>query len=158
MARPYSIYFLQSNGSGTCRRQDSLATFNTKQVIKNGELRVGLEPGYAPFEMVAKDGGVIGFDVDLAQTMADEMGVKLKIVKLDWNGMLPGLLTDQFDIIISGMTITPQRNLWINFADPYMTVGQNHSRQPKARPKDQEPQRLEQSQIYGHNKDGNHRF
>ena len=95
-----------------------------KQVIKNGELRVGLEPGYAPFEMVAKDGGVIGFDVDLAQTMADEMGVKLKIVKLDWNGMLPGLLTDQFDIIISGMTITPQRNLWINFADPYMTVGQ----------------------------------
>ena len=95
-----------------------------KQVIKNGELRVGLEPGYAPFEMISKDGRLIGLDVDLAQAMADAMGVRLKLVQLDWNGIMPALLTDQFDIIISGMTITPQRNLWINFTDAYMTVGQ----------------------------------
>lgn len=94
------------------------------QVIKNGELRVGLEPGYAPFEMVAKDQSVIGFDVDIARAMAKAMGVKLKLVKLDWSGILPALLTNQCDIIISGMTITPERNLYINFADSYLTVGQ----------------------------------
>ncbi len=94
------------------------------QIIKNGELRVGMEPGYAPFEMVAKDKSVIGFDVDIARAMAKAMGVKLKIVKLEWSGILPALLTNQCDIIISGMTITPERNLYINFADPYLTVGQ----------------------------------
>jgi len=93
------------------------------QIIKRGELRVGLEPGYMPFEMV-EDGQVVGFDVDIAKAMAAAMGVKLRIVRLDWNGIMPALLTDQFDIIMSGMTITPQRNLWVNFADPYMTVGQ----------------------------------
>ena len=94
------------------------------QIIKRGELRVGLEPGFAPFEMINQKGELVGFDVDIARDMAKAMGVKLKIVKLDWNGILPALLTNQFDIIMSGMTITPERNLFINFADPYLTVGQ----------------------------------
>lgn len=94
------------------------------QIIKRGELRVGLEPGYAPFEMEGKDGELMGFDLDIARKMAKAMGVKLKIVRLDWNGILPGLLTNQFDIIISGMTITSERNLWINFSDAYLAVGQ----------------------------------
>jgi polar amino acid transport system substrate-binding protein len=94
------------------------------QIIKRGELRVGMELGYAPFEMKSKSGKIIGFDVDIAQSMADAMGVKLRLVAIDWNGMTPALLTEQFDIIMSGMTITPERNLWINFAQPYMTVGQ----------------------------------
>lgn len=94
------------------------------QIIKNRELRVGLEPGYEPFEMEDKRGRLIGFDIDIAEKMAKAMGVKLKIVRLDWNGILPGLLTNQFDIIISGMTITSERNLWINFSDAYLAVGQ----------------------------------
>ena len=94
------------------------------QIIKNGELRVGVEPGYEPFEMEDKQGKLMGFDIDIAQMMAKAIGVKLKFVRLDWNGILPGLLTNQFDIIISGMTITSERNLWINFSDTYLAVGQ----------------------------------
>lgn len=94
------------------------------QIIQNRELRVGVEPGYKPFEMEDTQGKLIGFDIDIARMMAKAMGVKLKIVRLDWNGMLPGLLTKQFDIIISGMTITSERNLWINFSDTYLAVGQ----------------------------------
>ena len=49
--------------------------------------------------------------------MAKEMGVKLKLVPTSWDGIIAGLLTNKFDIIMSGMTITQQRNLKINFAD-----------------------------------------
>lgn len=55
------------------------------EIIKRGELRVGLEPGYLPFEMKDKKGNVIGFDVDLAREMAKAMGVKLKLVPTSWD-------------------------------------------------------------------------
>ncbi len=94
------------------------------RVLKQKTLRVGLEPDYVPFEMKSKSGQPMGFDIDVANAMAEAMGVKLKLVVVDWKGIMPGILTDQYDIIMSGMTITPERNLWINFADPYFTVGQ----------------------------------
>lgn len=94
------------------------------EIVKRGELRVGLEPGYLPFEMKDKRGSVIGFDVDVAREMAKAMGVKLTLVPTSWDGLIPGLITDKFDIIISGMTISQERNLRVNFADPYIIVGQ----------------------------------
>lgn len=94
------------------------------QVLKRGELRVGLEAGYIPFEMRDKRGEIIGFDVDLAKLMARYMGVKLTFVNTQWDGIIPALLTDKFDILMSGMTITPERNLQVNFARPYIVIGQ----------------------------------
>ncbi|MGH8541800.1 MAG: transporter substrate-binding domain-containing protein [Stenotrophobium sp.] len=94
------------------------------QVLKRGELRVGLEAGYMPFEMRDRNGMLIGFDVDLARLMARYMGVKLTLVNTQWDGIIPALLTDKFDLLMGGMTITPQRNLQVNFTDPYATIGQ----------------------------------
>jgi len=94
------------------------------KVMKRGILRVGMEAGYMPFEIKNKQGKIIGFDVDIAKLMAKEMGVKLELVNTAWDGIIPALLTKKFDIIMSGMTITPQRNLQINFADPAVVVGQ----------------------------------
>jgi len=94
------------------------------KIIQSGELRVGMDPGYMPFEMKDKKGNVIGYDVDMARKMAKEMGVKLTIVPTAWDGIIAGLLTDKFDIIMSAMTVTQQRNLKINFADPYIVIGQ----------------------------------
>lgn len=94
------------------------------QILKRGELRVGLEAGYIPFEMRDKRGEIIGFDVDLAKLMARYMGVKVSFVNTQWDGIIPALLTDKFDILMSGMTITPERNLQVNFADPYIIIGQ----------------------------------
>jgi polar amino acid transport system substrate-binding protein len=93
-------------------------------IIKRGELRVGLEAGYMPFEMRDKRGDIIGFDVDIAKAMAHAMGVKVTFVNTQWDGIIPALLTDKFDILMSGMTITPQRNLQVNFAEPYVVIGQ----------------------------------
>ena len=94
-------------------------------ILQRGELRVGLEPGYLPFEMKDKKGRIIGFDVDIAKEMAKAMGVKLTIVPTAFDGIIAGLITDKFDIIIAGMTITQSRNLKVNFSKPYMSVGQS---------------------------------
>ncbi len=94
------------------------------KIIQRGELRVGLDPGYMPFEMKDKKGNIIGFDVDLAKQMAKGMGVKLKIIPTAFDGIVGGLIADKFDMIISAITITQKRNLKINFSSPYMSIGQ----------------------------------
>lgn len=94
------------------------------QILERGVLRVGMEPGYMPFEMKDKKGRIIGYDVDMAKRMAKEMGVKLELIPTAWDGIIAGLITGKYDIIMSGMTITQQRNLKVNFADPYVVVGQ----------------------------------
>ncbi len=93
-------------------------------IQKRGVLRVGLEPGYMPFELTAKTGKTIGFDVDIATRMAKAMGVKLQLVPTAWDGIIASLLTNKFDIIMSGMTLTQQRNMSINFSKPYIEIGQ----------------------------------
>ncbi|MFZ0242942.1 MAG: transporter substrate-binding domain-containing protein [Desulfobacterales bacterium] len=93
-------------------------------IVERGELRVGFEAGYLPFEMADKQGNFIGFDIDIAKEMAKAMGVKFVPVNTAWDGIIPALVTKKFDILISGMTITQERNLKINFADPYIVVGQ----------------------------------
>ncbi|MDA7848075.1 transporter substrate-binding domain-containing protein [Sulfurospirillum sp.] len=94
------------------------------KILQRGVLRVGMEPGYMPFEMKDKKGNIIGFDVDMAKAMAKAMGVKLELVPTAWDGIIAALLTDKFDILMSGMTVTQERNLKINFATPYISVGQ----------------------------------
>jgi polar amino acid transport system substrate-binding protein len=93
-------------------------------IQKRGKLLVGMEPGYMPFELRNQKGEIIGFDVDMAKRMAKAMGVELEIVPTAWDGIIPALLTSKFDIIMSGMTLTQERNMSINFALPYIVIGQ----------------------------------
>ncbi len=95
-----------------------------ESILKVKEIRVGFEAGYFPFEMTTKDGKFIGFDVDLAKAIAKSMGVKLTLVNTDWAGIIPSLVSDKIDIILGGMTITQERNLAVNFCDPYIVIGQ----------------------------------
>jgi len=95
-----------------------------ESILKRGELRVGFESGYVPFEMTNKKGEFIGFDMDYGRRLAKDMGVKFVPVNTAWDGIIPSLMTDKFDIIMGGMTITQERNLKVNFSDPYIVVGQ----------------------------------
>lgn len=95
------------------------------EIAKRGKLRVGMEPGYMPFELTNQKGEIIGFDVDMAKRMAKAMGVELELVSTAWDGIIPALLTDKFDVIMSGMTLTQERNMSINFASPYIQIGQS---------------------------------
>lgn len=103
-----------------------------QQIRQRGELRVGLEAGYMPFEMLDKGGELIGFDVDLARLMARKLGVKLKLVNQAWDGIIPALLTDKFDVLMGGMTITEERAKRVDFCDPYLTIGQTVLLNPKS--------------------------
>lgn len=100
-------------------------------ITNSGELRACFDAGYMPFEMKAKNGNYIGFDLDLGKLMAKEMGVKYVPVNTAWDGIIPALLTGKCDIIMAGMTINAQRNMRVNFADPYIVVGQSILLNPK---------------------------
>jgi polar amino acid transport system substrate-binding protein len=92
--------------------------------VKRGTLKVGMDPTYMPFEMTNKRGEIIGFEVDILKAMAKSMGVKLELVSTGYDGIIPALLTDKFDMIGSGMTLTQERNLRLNFSEPFIVVGQ----------------------------------
>jgi polar amino acid transport system substrate-binding protein len=123
LATAVALVFLVTSGAWGASIE--LAKESTlEKILQRGELRVGFEAGYMPFEMTDQKGNFVGFDIDMAKEMAKAMGVKFVPVNTAWDGIIPALLTDKFDIIMSGMTVTQERNLKINFADPYIIVGQ----------------------------------
>ena len=87
-----------------------------------GKLRVGMS-SFQPWAMRDKRGGFVGFEPDVARALADDLGVELEIVPTKWDGILPALLAGKFDLVISGMSVTPARNLKINFTVPYARSG-----------------------------------
>ena len=100
-----------------------------EEILKRGELRIGLEAGYQPFEMQDAKGNIVGFDVDMAYEMGKAIfgkggEKKVKIINTAWEGIIPALMTRKFDIIMSGMTILQSRNLKVAFCEPYYYIGQ----------------------------------
>ncbi|MDA8124290.1 MAG: transporter substrate-binding domain-containing protein [Deltaproteobacteria bacterium] len=93
-----------------------------EQVMKRGTLRVGMST-FVPWAMQDKTGNFIGFEIDVANRVAKDMGVKAEFIPTKWSGILPALLTGKFDIIIGGMGIRPERNLKVNFSLPYDHTG-----------------------------------
>ncbi len=104
-------------------------------ISKSGELKACFDAGYMPFEMKSKSGNYIGFDIDMGKVMAKQMGVKYVPVNTAWDGIIPALLTGKCDIIMAGMTITAERNMSVNFSDPYIIVGQSILLNPKLKDK-----------------------
>ncbi|MFW6241759.1 MAG: transporter substrate-binding domain-containing protein, partial [Thermodesulfobacteriota bacterium] len=89
-----------------------------EQVLKRGVLRVGMST-FVPWAMRDKNGELIGFEIDVAKKLAEDMGVEVEFVPTKWAGIIPALLTGKFDVIIGGMGIVPKRNLKVNFSVPY---------------------------------------
>ena len=110
---------------GVASAQDPNVTANSalEQIKKRGTLRVGVVPTLPPGAMRSKEGGIIGFDAEVAERLAADMNVKLEHVPVVWDGLIPGLLASNFDLIITQMTMTPARNLTINFTTSYSSGG-----------------------------------
>lgn len=79
--------------------------------VEEGKLKVGLEIGYPPMEYFDADGSTpIGFDVELAQALADDMGLELELVDTAWDGIFAGVDTGKYDVVISSVSWTEDRN------------------------------------------------
>jgi polar amino acid transport system substrate-binding protein len=87
-------------------------------IKQKGEMVVGMEAAYVPYEFF-KDGKIVGYDCDIAQKIADKIGVKVSFVDTDWAGIIPALYAHKFDVIMSGMTMTAERAKRVSFSMPY---------------------------------------
>lgn len=91
-------------------------------IKQDGVIRIGLSL-FVPWSMRDKNGDLIGFELDVGRKLAEDMGVEVEFVPTAWDGIIPALVSGNFDVIISGMSVTAQRNLTINFTDPYAYSG-----------------------------------
>ncbi|WP_454061177.1 transporter substrate-binding domain-containing protein [Candidatus Nitrospira salsa] len=100
-------------------------------VLKKGQLHIGVSL-FTPWTLKNSQGELVGFEIDIAKKLANDMGVEPKFHELAWHDILPALLNKDIDIIIAGMVITPQRALKVNFSHPYVESGiglaTNHQR------------------------------
>ena len=103
-------------------RQALSQTSAIEDIKKRGTLRVGMAT-FVPWAFRNKAGELIGYEIDVAKKLAEDMGVRAEFVPTAWDGIIPALIAGQFDFIIGGMTITPARNLTVNFTSPYSATG-----------------------------------
>lgn len=121
-----SVLALAACGN-TSESADSAATAGNsalQEIKDSGKLVIGTCADYPPYEWhLIKDGKdeIIGFDIDIAQAIADELGVELEIKDMDFDGLIPALSTGKIDMIIAGMNPTDERKQSVDFTDIYYT-------------------------------------
>ena len=114
-----AVLALDPSSGRAADTQQSLAAESVIETIKKrGVLKVGMST-FVPWAMRDKNGELIGFEIDVAKKVAADMEVEVEFVPTAWDGIIPALLAGKFDVIIGGMSITPSRNLTVNFTRPY---------------------------------------
>lgn len=90
------------------------------KLMNDGNLTIGVEIGYPPFEDFAEDGTTpIGYDIDFAYALADKLGVEVNFINTAWDGIFQGI-DSSYDCVISAVTITDERKESMSFSDPYI--------------------------------------
>lgn len=129
MAALTGLFILAGCGNGTT--EDSSAADGSAE---SDAFVVGMEAGYPPFNWTQNDdsngavkidgadGYANGYDVQMAQKVADGLGKELVIVKTEWDGLVPALVSSKIDAIVAGMSPTDERKEAIDFSDSYYTT------------------------------------
>ena len=99
--------------------EDVLEGGETLMVLRErGTLKVGFS-SFVPWAMQDINGEWVGFEIDVAKKLTRDLGLQLELVPTAWAGIIPALLNQEFDVIIAGMGITPQRAEQVKFSIPY---------------------------------------
>jgi len=93
-----------------------------RDITERGVMKVGVGV-FIPWSFNDKDGNLVGFEIDVAKKLAEDMGVDVEFVPTDWSGIIPAMLTGKFDLVIGGMGITTERAMKVNFTIPYEYSG-----------------------------------
>lgn len=101
---------------------DTQPSATQAQIEQSGTLRVGMST-FAPWAMRDKQGALIGFEIDVARRLATDHGWQVEFVPTAWDGIIPSLLAKKYDVIIGGLTITPEREKSVRFTHPYSHSG-----------------------------------
>lgn len=97
-------------------------TVNIDKINERGTLRVGMST-FVPWAMRDKQGELIGFEIDVARRLAQDSGWQVEFVPTAWDGIIPALLAQKFDVIIGGLSITEERSKSVLFSEPYSHSG-----------------------------------
>lgn len=116
------LVFLSGLSIAASLQQEISSSSTIEAIKKRGVLKVGMDI-FQPWAMKDKNGKLVGFEIDVATRLANDMGVKVEFTPTAWSGIIPALLAGKFDVIIGGMGMTPQRALQVNFSLPYEYSG-----------------------------------
>ena len=95
------------------------------RIVESGTFKVGMSGDQPPFTVLSKEDKLIGYEVDLANLLADAMGVKVEFVQKPFPELMGALEKGEVDAVMSGMTMTPKRNLKAAFVGPYIVSGKS---------------------------------
>lgn len=99
------------------------ANTDPNHFLQTKVLRVGCDAAFAPFTYTDEKGQLIGFDVDLIKAIGEEMGYTIEMQGYPFDGIIPTLITNNIDLIISGFTISEERAKRVAFSEPYYRCG-----------------------------------
>ncbi|MCY6960591.1 ABC transporter substrate-binding protein [Clostridium brassicae] len=111
-------------GNSKSKENDSKTVNSMEAIKKAGVIKIGLDDSYPPMEFRDEKNNLVGFDIELANQLGKELGVKVEFVTTEWKGILLALQSGKFDAIISGLSITDERKKSIDFSEPYVMGGQ----------------------------------
>lgn len=103
---------------------EAAATGILADIKAAGKLVMLTNAAFAPYEYLGSDNNVAGVDVDLAKAIADKIGVKLEVVNMDFDGLIPALVAGKGNLVAAGLTITDERKQSVDFSDPYADATQ----------------------------------
>jgi polar amino acid transport system substrate-binding protein len=94
-----------------------------EKITEDNEMTFAMTGAYPPFNFIDENGDLTGFDIDIANAIAKEIGVQAKPITTTWDGIIAGLTGKKFDMIIGSMSITEERLKQVNFTIPYYYDG-----------------------------------
>ena len=110
-----------SSASSEAESESSAAEENDllAQIKEKGTITVAMEGTWAPWTYHDADDNLVGYDVEVAQNIAEKLGVEVNFVEGEWDGLLAGLDDGRYDIMVNGVGVTEERAEKYNFSTPY---------------------------------------